>query len=372
VPQAGATGRIEPASIEGTLRDYIKALGISDNSEKLSKLLEEAYLKNDTLAEATRFLVHSLFAEYGLVIVDADDKELKSLFAATIKEDIFGQKSFEAINATSESLEKEGFKTQVHSREINFFYLEDNFRERIVFEDGKWQVLNSEKSFDEASLRQEIEQHPERFSPNVVMRPLYQEIILPNLAYIGGGAEIVYWLQLKKNFEQYGVDFPILIPRNSALITTESFSNKLCRLKLCVRDIFKSTDSLKKEWVLSNTEQDLSLTSEWHEFNALFERLKLRSYKIDPTLAPSTEAVKARLKKALGNLEQKMIKAEKRNHEGALSQIENLRNKYFPNGSLQERSENFGLFYTQFGDDFIAELITHFKPLDFKFTVLEP
>lgn len=368
---AGATGRINPNAIQSALKAYQNVLGLSKNSEKLSSILETAYLKHDTLADATRYLVHNLFAEYGLVILDADDIELKKQFSAIIKEDIVEQKSFSAINETSAALQRDGFSTQVHAREINFFYLKNQLRERIVFENERWNVLNTDISFTKEALLVEIKEHPERFSPNVVMRPLYQEVILPNLAYVGGGAEIVYWLQLKKNFDQFGISFPILIPRNSALVASQSFSNKLCRLKIAVHDIFKDADSLKKQWVLANSEHRLNINDELQEFSSLFEKLKLRAYKIDPTLSASTEAVKARLHKALSNLEKKLIKAEKRNHEGALSQIDNLRNKYFPGNSLQERTENFGLFYAEHGDDFIGELIKHFKPLDFKFTVLE-
>jgi bacillithiol biosynthesis cysteine-adding enzyme BshC len=367
----GATGRIDPVSIRDTLKSYENALGLSENSQKLSAILEEAYLNHTTLSDATRYLVHHLFASYGLVILDADDTQLKKGFSSFIKEDILEQKSFFAISGTSKTLKESGFETQVHSREINFFYLTDKLRERIVFENNSWRVLNSSIIFNKEELLAEIENHPERFSPNVVMRPLYQEVILPNLAYIGGGAEIVYWLQLKKNFEQFGIDFPLLVLRNSALITAATFSNKLCRLKISVKDIFNEATVLKKDWVINNSNHKLSLADELLEFNSVFEKLKLRAYKIDPTLAPSTEAVKVRLQKALANLEQKLVKAEKRNHEEVLSQIDHLRNKYFPGNSLQERTENFGIFYTEHGTAFIDELVRHFKPLDFKFTILE-
>ena len=368
----GATGRISTASIVDAVRDYKKLLGISENSDRLCAIIEDAYLKHESLAQATRHMVNALFGEYGLVIVDADCKELKKQFGEIIVNDIVNKNSFRNINDTNSRLEKAGFATQVHAREVNFFYMKDDLRERIVDENGRYSVLNTSISFSEEELREEIRLHPERFSPNVVMRPLYQEIILPNIAYVGGGAEIVYWLQLKANFDFYKVDFPLLILRNSALITDSSFSSKLCRLRIPLKDIFKDTDSIKKEWVLNHSHHTMNLADERNEFHAIFERIKLRAYKIDPTLGPSTEAVRTRLQKALSNLEQKFIKAEKRNHEGALSQIESLRNKYFPHEGLQERSENFGIFYIKYGEALISELIRHFRPLDFKFTILEP
>ncbi|WP_374165410.1 bacillithiol biosynthesis cysteine-adding enzyme BshC [Arcticibacter sp. MXS-1] len=369
---AGATGKLPTETIFSTVKEYRKLLGLSENSEKLGQLMESAYLEHKTLAGATRYLVHHLFGEYGLVVVDADSPALKQQFADIIEEDITSRNSFRLITETSKKIHELGYATQVNAREINFFYMKEGLRERIVEENGVYTVLGSDLRFSETELRDEIRQHPERFSPNVIMRPLYQEVILPNLAYIGGGAELVYWLQLKANFDHYKTDFPLLILRNSALITDETFGNKLCRLRISLKDFFKETAQLQKEWVLRHSKQTLSLADEQKEFKSLFEKIKLRAYKIDPTLGPSTEAVKARLEKALGNLEKKLIKAEKRNHEGALSQIENLRNKYFPGGGLQERSENFGLFYLKYGDELISELVRHFKPLDFKFTVLEP
>ena len=217
-PAKGATGKLKLDNILSSLREFTGVLGGSEKALELTKLIETAYTKTESLADATRQLVNSLFQKYGLVIIDADHVDLKRQFTAIIKDDIIHQHSFKNISDTDLKLQVIGVETQVNPREINFFYLLDNFRERIVYEDGKYQVLNSEIAFTEADLLTEIENHPERFSPNVVMRPLYQEIILPNIAYVGGGAEIIYWLQLKQNFDFYNVNFPILIPRNLSLI----------------------------------------------------------------------------------------------------------------------------------------------------------
>lgn len=371
VETSGATGRISTKGIEKTVLEYLNTLGISTKAEKLGKLIRTAYLEHSNLADATRYLVNSLFEEYGLVIVDADDARLKKEFAPIITEDILHQHSYRHISETSKELQEFGLETPVNPREINFFYLDDNFRERIVFEEGLYKVLNSEISFTADSLKQEIEDNPQKFSPNVVMRPLYQEVILPNLAYIGGGAEIVYWLQLKKNFEHYRVDFPVLLLRNSAMITTNNLTAKLNRLNLGVKDIFGDLEKIKKDWVSVHTDHVLNLSDEWQEINSIFKQIKARTSKIDPTLGPSTEAVKVRLGKAFSNLESKLIKAEKRNFAEALTQIEQIKASLFPKGGLQERTENFGLLYVRYGDDLVRILADAFKPLDLKFTILE-
>ena len=371
VPAAGATGRMKTATMADTVHEYQRTLGLSDNSSKLAAIVKAAYLQHDNLADATRSLVNALFGTHGLVIIDADEASLKQQFAPFIEQDILGGHSHDAIEQTSEALQAAGFSSQVHAREINFFYLTDAFRERIVqLDDGRFEVLNQGIYFSEEELKAEIHRHPERFSPNVVMRPLYQEVILPNLAYIGGGAEIAYWLQLKSVFQHYGIDFPILVPRNSAMVTDDSMSVKVLRLNLTFRSIFKGTEELKKEYVRRHTKHRLTLSDEWMELNSVFSKLRLRAHKIDPSLGPSTDAVKARLKKAINNLEKKLLKADKRNHEDALIQIDRIKEKLFPGGALQERSENMGPLYVRYGDRLIDELIQHFNPLDFKFTII--
>ncbi len=367
----GATGRLSTNDIQDAIKEYTAVLGISENALELSHLIETAYTDHPNLADATRYLVNNLFGQYGLIVVDADSQELKTEFKKYIEKDIIDQSSFDNITSQTEKLTEAGIETQVNPREINFFYLLDNLRERIVFESEIYKVLNTDISFSESELTTEIQNHPERFSPNVVMRPLYQEVILPNIAYIGGGAEIVYWLQLKQNFDHYKVDFPILILRNSALISTYSLDTKLRKQDLILKDIFRDEDLLEKEWVIKHSQHTLNLNDEWQELKCIFEKIKLRAHKIDATLSPSTEAVKVRLEKAISNLEKKMIKADKRNYSDSLNQIRNIKAKLFPKGGLQERSENFGLLYVKYGQKFIETLLETFKPLDFKFTILQ-
>jgi bacillithiol biosynthesis cysteine-adding enzyme BshC len=367
---AGATGRLATKTIREALNQYKGVLGMDNNAPQLAEIVETAYAKFAKLADATRYLANALFAQHGLVIIDADDQRLKQQFAPVIEQDIIGQHSFKNISESNEALQKLGVHIQVNPREINFFYLTDGLRERIVFEHGVYHVLNSTIRFTEQELKQEIKEHTDRFSPNVVMRPLYQEVILPNLAYIGGGAEIVYWLELKANFDFYKVDFPILLLRNSGLVIPKETALRISKMGFAIADVFKPAEALKTQWIKTNSDNDLTLKEEWTDLQAIFERVKLRAAKIDPTLAPSTEAIQARLKHAISNLERKIIKAEKRNYDTRLKQIDHIKTDLFPGGGLQERNENFGLFYVRFGQQLIDDLIEKFEPLDFKFTVL--
>ena len=367
---SGATGRVLTKGIREALNQYKGILGIVEHADELSEFVETAYAKFEKLADATRYLVNALFARFGLIILDADDPHLKKEFAPIIESDIINQNSFKNISETNEKLEKAGVHIQVNPREINFFYLLKEVRERIVFEEHRYKVLNTAISFSEEELKTEIADFPERFSPNVVMRPLYQEVILPNIAYIGGGAEVVYWMELKSNFDFYKVGFPILILRNSGLIVSKRSAEKAANMGLTLTDFFKTTNILKNDWIQVNSQNQLQLSGFQQELNAVFSRLKLHNIKIDPTLGPSTEAIQKRLEHAVFNLEKKLLKAEKRNYQVRLNQIDQIKAELFPGGNLQERNENFGLFYVKLGSKLIDGLIANFKPLDFKFTIL--
>ena len=368
---SGATGRINPETMRQALNQYKGVLGMEQFGPELAEIVETAYTRFDKLADATRYMVNALFGKYGLVIVDADNARLKKQFAPIIEQDIIEQNSFKNISATNEKLRALGVHIQVNPREINFFYMKGGtLRERLVFEDGVYKVLDTEIRFTGEELKQQIAKHPERFSPNVVMRPLYQECILPNIAYVGGGAEVIYWLELKANFDFYQVDFPVLILRNSALVVRKESAGKIKRMQLQTADLFKPTDAIKTNWIKQHSDNNLSIQKEWQQLTAVFEQIKVNANLIDPTLVPATEAVQVRLKKAIDNLEKKLVKAEKRNYQTRLEQIDQIKEELFPNGSLQERNENFGMIYVKWGQGFIDELIRLFEPMDFEFAVV--
>jgi bacillithiol biosynthesis cysteine-adding enzyme BshC len=367
---AGATGRLNTSDITEALVAYKGYLGISDNGKELSAIVDHAYTSNKSLSNATRELVNALFGKKGLICVDADDAALKAQFSPIVYRDLVEQNSFEQITNSNTALEEKGYKPQVNPREINFFYMTDKLRERIVEEDNLYKVLNTEISFTKESLQEELNNHPERFSPNVVMRPVYQEVILPNLAYIGGGAEVTYWLQLKANFDFYNVPYPVLILRNSALVIDDRSARKMQILDITPISLFNTDEQLKNQWIRSHVGDSLCLDDEERAIRAVFDQIKLNSYKIDKTLALSAEAAKTKALKLVTNLEKKLLRAEKRKHTTSLQQIDNLKNKLFPSGVLQERVLNIAPMYVLYGEDFIEGLFKAFKPLDHKFTVI--
>jgi bacillithiol biosynthesis cysteine-adding enzyme BshC len=357
--QQGAVGRFKTEGFEKILNELPGEVD----------LFREAYLKHKKLSDAVRYYVNKLFGNEGVVVIDADDRELKSLFKPVIKEDIFKQSTILHVDETNKELENLGYKTQIFCRDINFFYLDENLRSRIEKQDERYVVLDTDISFSADEIANLIETAPEKFSPNVILRPLYQEIILPNLGYIGGPAEVVYWLQLKKVFDHFQIPLPALMPRNFGLVVDHTINRKLEKTGLDINDFFEDKNYLFNHWVLKNSRHDLTVGQERATINTIYNSLRQRAESIDPTLGPFVGAEGKRAMDSLEKIERKLLRAEKRLHSDKLRQIENVKDSLFPNGNLQERTDNFLNFYQQ-DKEFIAKLIEQFDPFDFTFNVL--
>lgn len=333
------------------------------------ELFEKAYLNHGNLADAVRCYVNDLFGEEGLVVLDADDDRLKRVFAPVIKDDLINHTANQLVEQTNDKLTDLGYKPQVFPREINFFYLDEGIRERILKEGNTYRVNNSDIAFTEAEILDVLDKHPERFSPNVVMRPLYEEIILPNLAYIGGPAEMVYWLQLPKVFEHYKTAFPILLPRNFALYINNAAQKKLDKFNWSDEQLFSSTEDLQATFVSQHSDAEVNLDDELEALQKVFDLVAEKAERIDGSLTGFIGAEHAKTAKGFGNIAKRLKKSEERKHEVSLNQIASIKDKLFPSGGLQERHDNLLNFYIN-NPDFIKELLSHLDPFDLKMHIL--
>ncbi|UUC47243.1 bacillithiol biosynthesis cysteine-adding enzyme BshC [Flavobacterium cerinum] len=365
---SGPVGRLSTEGLDSVFDVFSKELGIGNNAESLRQLFKNAYLKHTNLADATRYLANELFKEQGLVIIDGDNEALKREFIPYVKQELLEQTSFQNVTATSDLLK--AYNIQVNPREINLFYIEDQLRERIVYENGKYFVNGTSRWFTTEEILDELERCPEKFSPNVIMRPLYQEVILPNLAYIGGGGELAYWLELKSFFEASGIPFPILLLRNSALLATQKQAQKADKLGLSWADLFKKQPDLINEKVAGFSEFTIDFSEQRAHLEQQFAKLREIANQTDPSFSGAVNAQEKKQLKGLDNLEKRLLKAEKRNHHEQLSRITSLQNELFPNQNLQERIANFSEFYLEYGENLIPELFRQLKPLEQDFTVI--
>ena len=365
----GPVGRLSTEGLDAAFKHFDKEIGIVKNAEYLKKLFKKGYLENENLAEATRYIANELFKNEGLVILDGDSKALKSLFVPFAKEELLNQTASLKVLETNKQLAN--YKIQVNPREINLFYIEDNLRERIVLENDRYSVLNTNLQFTKEELLKELEKNTEKFSPNVILRPLYQEVVLPNLCYIGGGGELAYWLELKSNFDANKITFPMLLLRNSVVIATEKQIQKADKLKLSWADLFKKQKDLLdlKTKDLSNLTIDFSAQKEMLKKQFLY--LNEVALQTDKSFVGAVKAQEIKQIKGLENLEKRLLKAEKRKLSEELNRIEELQNELFPKGTLQERKANFSEFYAKSGDKMIIELLENLKPLNQSFSILK-
>lgn len=368
--QTGAVGHFNSKGLDAVLEVVSSEFGAGKNAEQLKKWFKDAYLNHNNLADATRYLANQLFGEQGLVILDADHSDLKRLFIPNLEKELTEQTAFKQVSITNKKLEDLVLKIQVNPREINLFYIYKGIRERIVFEDNKFKVYNTDITWSKSEILKHLDEVPERFSPNVIMRPLYQEVILPNLCYIGGGGEMIYWLQLKSNFEAQQVVFPMLLLRNSALVKTTKQSEKLKKLNISDKDLFLDRNSFINKKVRKISNIDVDFSEQLKHLEAQFKDLHKLAQQTDKSFVGAVKAQEVKQLKGLKHLEKRLLKAQKKKLADQISRCTALQEQLFPRQSLQERNTNFSELYLEYGNQLIPELMKALEPLNGEFTIL--
>ena len=369
--ETGPVGVMSTERLVPVLDELRSILGESDAAQALFERVANCYRGQKTFADATQAMLHEFFGALGLVVLNMNDVGLKRLFIPVIKAELTEQPAFRLVNETIGQLNELGFKTQAAPREINLFYMKPGMRERIVLEDGVYKVLHTDLVFSQEEILAEVEQHPERFSPNVVLRPLFQEMVLPNLAYVGGGGELAYWLERKTLFAHFGVHFPMLVRRHSVLWLDRDTGKKLGKIGFTAAQLFDDTESLIRKFVDMNAAGEVSLAQEINALQHIFEQIADKAKAVDPTLEKAVLADSVKAVAGLEHWQGRLIRAEKHKHETTLNQLRALKEKLYPSNGLQERHDNFLSYMLKYGEGFIATLKSSFAPFDPGFVILE-
>jgi bacillithiol biosynthesis cysteine-adding enzyme BshC len=367
--QKGAVGDFSCEGLDKTAEELRTVLGNSEHAKALSDLFEKTYLKHADLKSATRYLVNELFGKYGIVTVDGNDVRFKSQAKELFRKDIFEQKAFDAVNKSVEKLDRLGYEQQVNPRPVNCFYIEKNLRGRIDKEDGHFKIAGADLSFSQAQMESLIEEHPEKLSPNVVLRPVYQQLILPNIAYVGGPGEIAYWLEYRSMFETLKTQMPVLFLRSFISIIDKKTKSRIDKTGLEIKDFFleeiRLVDLLQKK-----SGKTFEAESEKESLTKIFDELKNKISEIDPTLGGAVSAEQQKALKAIENLEHKANKALKQQSENEISQVKTVRQKLFPENIPQERYENFSSLVISWGLGLISQIKENIDPFSCQHMVL--
>lgn len=367
--QTGAVGRMNTTGLETLIAQIGDSIGYAPHAPELLEILKKAYLGHENVQEATLSLVNDLFGCYGLVVLIPDNPAFKQQLIPVMEEELWQQSSEAIVSKTIGKL-AEHYKVQANPREINLFYLDRKIRQRIVKDGEMWKILHTSLSFTGEELKKELYDHPERFSPNVILRGILQETILPNIAFIGGGGEVAYWLELKELFLHHKVPYPVVLLRNSFLWVNKDLHERQRKLGISMEALFEDTELLVNRFVHEHTNASLVLRDEYAAIEKLFNSLEEKAKSIDVTLEASTNAERSRAIKSIGKLEHKFLRAEKKKFEWQTEQIRQLKTLLFPGNTLQERKENFMPYYAQYGPAFFDHLLKVLDPVTDKFCIV--
>jgi len=363
----GPVGRFTLGGIDKVIEEASNILGTSAKASQLKGVFLSALKNAKNYNEFVFRWLNEILQDFGVIILNMDEPNLKKAFVPTLKKEIFERKSIDLVCETQDKLATFGFRPQAFAREINVFYMQNGQRERIYFENDQYHINNTDIVFTSTELLSLLENTPENFSPNVVLRPLYQETILPNIAYIGGGGEIAYWLERKTQFEYFNVYFPTLIRRNSITLLNKSIQKNLEKLDIELSFLLKEEHEMVNSYIERASDTDFHLHTEIEHIQTIFESIAKKAEMIDPTLGPFTLGEGHKMLKSVEGIESRLKKSIKQKEETSINQLKNLRNKIFPDNGLQERKESIIPYLVSEDATFQQKLVELCNPLEKEF-----
>lgn len=309
-----------------------------------------------------RHFVNALFGSYGLLFFNPDDRSAKRLFSPIIKKELLEQFIYTNALKCIPAIESLGFQLQVNPRELNLFYHHPQGRKRMVLESGTYKLIDAANQWTQVEIIHELELYPERFSPNVLLRPIFQEFLFPNLAFVGGGGEIAYWLELKACFDYVNIPYPLIFRRYSAIYFESGVMQKIAKTSFSELDFLDSITQLEARFVNHQNTAHVLQPDDLKAINILLDKIKIDSMQLDQSTRTSIEAEIHKIIKSLEHIENKHLKAIKNKLEQELLQLRKIKDNLFPNQSLQERFQNFLPYYFKFGPAYIDYLVQLYEP----------
>jgi len=349
-------------SVERLNKELFEVLHDTDFTEQIKKPIENYYKEGESFGRAFGNLLLKLFADHGLILAGSDHPKakdlVKGLFTKSIKEHADIQKT---LDDTTYDLIEEGYHGQVQVQSSNLFFIEpDGKRKKLEYKDQKWTAGNTE--FDAEELISRINQNPEQFSPNVFLRPLVQDSILPVLATVGGPGETAYYAQMKNFYRYFGMQMPVILPRFSITLVESSIGRIMDKLPFSITEYNQRIEDLEKQFVIKSETKDLEkLFGEWKNYvDELTIRMKNEVEEVDPSLKASAGKASAVYFSELDKLKGKLYRSIKENEKIQINRISKIKNHLFPDQELQERHTAFIYFMNKYGiniwDDLLSNL----------------
>jgi bacillithiol biosynthesis cysteine-adding enzyme BshC len=357
----GAVGRLALTDqIHDVLDRLDEALPPSDFKPDVMERVRAAYQPGTRIEDAFTRLLRSLFEDEGLVFINPDDARLKALTRPLFRREIQDPQAPAArIEATTQALRDHGYHAQVTARPTNLFWLAESGRHAIdLTDDGLFQLRGTDRTYSREALLNHLDDTPERFSPNVILRPLMQDLLLPTAAYVAGPGEVSYFAQYKDVYDWADLDMPLIHPRASVSLVEGKVQKVLDKYALSAADFQRDLEALFQDVVVDTMEVDVDavFSEALPQLHQTINALKPEVEAVDRTLGSSAEAARAAIMDEMKTLKQKVVRAEKRQQDEVRTQIEKAYVNLRPNGALQERMINVLYYLNKYSLDVLDDL----------------
>jgi bacillithiol biosynthesis cysteine-adding enzyme BshC len=320
--------------------------------------LRAAYQPGVGMAESFGRWMERVLGERGLVVYDASDPQTKPLVSHVFERELStpGHTAIAATKAGAD-LAAQGYHAQVQMAEGSpaLFHLGDG-RRPIRRQDG--QLVVDDTSYAPAALAQQAAEHPARFSPGVLLRPIVQDALFPTLCYVAGPSELAYLGQLRGVYEHFGVPMPLIYPRATATLVDSAASRFLTKYTFPLEALQPQDEGALNELLKTQIppEVDEALAAAGHALEERMSRVIGALQALDPTLEGAAKTTLGRMQHDLENLQGKTVQAAKRRHETLRRQFLRTRALAFPDGHAQERAIGFISFLNQYGPALVQRL----------------
>lgn len=362
--------------LDNSINDFFtaleKELKETEFKSPLLQQLKNCFQEGRTFKDAFRDLIFNYFDNYGLVIFDPQTDEVKQLLKPIFKKEIndfrIHTEQLVHVSATLEEL----YHAQVKVKPVNLFLRVDEGRHSIEPVENEFRLRRKRKSYTQEQLLEVLENEPDKFSPNVLLRPICQDYLLPTAFYIAGPSEIAYFAQLKPLYELYNIVEPIIYPRSSLTILENSIAGSLDKFSIGINDVFVDVENVKKR-IINSVEQssvDEMFSDISNQLENSFDQLKEKLFDLDKTIADSSNRYRDKILGTIAELKSKAEKAQQKKYEVTLRQIDRAAVHLFPNSNLQEREINFVYFVNKYGDEFLKRIFDELQINKFEHQVI--
>lgn len=366
----GPVGRMDSKGLSDVIDQVTSFFSNGRTDVDIEDLLRSSFTPERSYAQAYQDFIIKLFGQYDLIVLNMDSKELKAAFKDVMIREVKEQLSYQEVNQVQDAKAEAGFDAQAFVREVNLFYMTDNLRSVITKEGDRFHIRDNDEYLTEQELIDEIESSPWNFSPNVVLRPLYQEYSLPNIAYIGGGGELSYWSERKSQFEAFDISFPLLVRRCSVMHIDDFIEKKMDAAGMDLNQLMKSKHQTIHELVSQDTTLDDELKALSNDVLKAFEVLVVKLEEQSDSLGKYARSEERKLEKTMESFQTKSFREIKKDYDVKVNQIEKVYDHLFPSNGLQERYANFLPYYAKFGRPYLDYLVQQLNPLTDKWIVL--